>query len=74
MAADEAKELAKAFQEFGYLSQLPEGFTDHPGDALAYQCWKLARQKKNLPERTRLIVKGLKFAHSPTPARRSKNY
>ncbi|AGF52928.1 sll0102 [Synechocystis sp. PCC 6803] len=65
LAADEAKELAKAFQEFGYLSQLPEGFTDHPGDALAYQCWKLARQKKNLPERTRLIVKGLKFAHSP---------
>lgn len=66
LAADEAKELAKAFQEFGYLSQLPEGFTDHPGDALAYQCWRLARQKKNLPERTRLIVKGLKFAHSPS--------
>lgn len=64
LAADEAKELARAFQEFGYLSQLPEGFTNHPGDALAHQCWKLARQKKNLTERTRLIVKGLKFAHS----------
>jgi hypothetical protein len=64
LTAEEAKELAKAFQEFGYLSQLPEGFTDHPGDALAYQCWKFARQKKDLTARTRLIVKGLKFAHS----------
>ncbi|MFM1843100.1 MAG: hypothetical protein RLZZ490_1842 [Cyanobacteriota bacterium] len=64
LTADEAKELAKAFQEFGYLSQLPEGFTEHPGDALAYQCWKFARQKKDLTARTRLIVKGLKFAHS----------
>ncbi|MGA1623804.1 MAG: RuBisCO accumulation factor 1, partial [Synechocystis sp.] len=64
LTADEAKELAKAFQEFGYLSQLPEGFTEHPGDALAYQCWKFARQKKDITARTRLIVKGLKFAHS----------
>lgn len=64
LIAEEAKELAKAFQAFGYLSQLPEGFTEHPGDALAYQCWKLARQKKDLTARTQLIVKGLKFAHS----------
>lgn len=64
LTADEAKELARAFQEFGYLSQLPTGFTAHPGDALAYQCWKLARQKKDLTARTRLIAKGLKFAHS----------
>jgi len=64
LTAEEAKEVAKAFQEFGYLSQLPEGFTEHPGDALAYQCWKFARQKKDLTARTRLIVKGLKFAHS----------
>ncbi len=64
LTAAEAKELAKAFQAFGYLSQLPEGFVHHPGDAVAYQCWKLARQKKDLGDRTRLIAKGLRFAHS----------
>ncbi|BFM38290.1 RuBisCO accumulation factor 1 [Synechocystis sp. LKSZ1] len=64
LEADGAKELARAFQEFAYLSQLPTGFSHHPGDALAYQCWKLARQKRDLGERTRLIAKGLKFAHS----------
>ena len=63
---DEAREVAKAYQEFSRRSQLPEGFSNHPGDAVAYQCWKRARQKKDLQERSRLIAKGLKFAHSPT--------
>ena len=63
---DGAKELAKAIQEFTRFSQLPSGFTDHPGDAIAYQCWKSARQTKDLQTRTRLIAKGLKFAHSTT--------
>ncbi|MGL5033523.1 MAG: RuBisCO accumulation factor 1 [Microcystaceae cyanobacterium] len=62
--AESAKELARAVQDFTYLSQLPSGFTDHPGDALAYQCWKLAKQNRDLAARTRLIAKGLKFAHS----------
>jgi len=62
--AEGAKELARAFQEFTYLAQLPTGFSNNPGDALAYQCWKLARQKKDLAVRTRLIAKGLKFAYS----------
>jgi hypothetical protein len=61
---DIAKEVAKAIQEFSRFRQLPEGFTEHPGDALAYQCWHQARQKKDLQDRTRLIAKGLKFAHS----------
>ena len=63
---DEAREVAKAYQEFSRRSQLPEGFSNHPGDAVAYQSWKRARQKKDLQERSRLIAKGLKFAHSPT--------
>ncbi len=62
--AEGAKELARAFQDLARLSQLPREFTAHPGDALAYQCWKLARQNKDLSARTRLIAKGLKFAHS----------
>ncbi|MGF1479562.1 MAG: RuBisCO accumulation factor 1 [Cyanophyceae cyanobacterium] len=63
---DEAHEVAKAYQEFSRRSQLPAGFSLHPGDAIAYQCWKRARQKKDLQERSRLIAKGLKFAHSPS--------
>jgi hypothetical protein len=66
LAADGAREVAKALQAFSRLSQLPANFTSHPGDAVAYQCWKLARQKKDPAERSRLIAKGLKFAHSPT--------
>jgi hypothetical protein len=63
---DGAKEVAKAVQEFARLPQFPSEFTNHPGDALAYQCWKRARQKRDLQERSRLIAQGLKFAHSPT--------
>ena len=63
---DGAKEGAKAIQEFSRLSQLPPGFTSHPGDAIAYRCWKYARQKKDLAERSPLIARGLKFAHSET--------
>lgn len=62
---DEAREAAKAVKEFARLPKLPEGFTSHPGDAIAYQAWKLARQQANLQERSRLIAKGLRFAHSP---------
>ncbi|MFM7448351.1 MAG: RuBisCO accumulation factor 1 [Leptolyngbyaceae cyanobacterium] len=62
--AEEAKEVTKAVKEFTRLKQKPEGFTDHPGDAVAYQVWRLARQKTDLQERSRLIAKGLRFAHS----------
>lgn len=61
---DGAKTVAKALQDWSRLSQLPDGFSDHPGDAVAYQCWHQARQKKDLQDRSRLIAKGLKFAHS----------
>lgn len=64
LEVDEARELARAVQEFSRLPQLPPEFTAHPGDALAHQCWRQARQKKDLQERSRLIAKGLKFANS----------
>ncbi|MDX2100135.1 MAG: RuBisCO accumulation factor 1 [Leptolyngbyaceae cyanobacterium bins.59] len=63
---DEAHELAKAVKDFSRLAGLPDGYTNHPGDAIAHQSWKLARQKSDLQERSRLIARGLKFAHSPT--------
>ncbi|WP_341527816.1 RuBisCO accumulation factor 1 [Nostoc sp. UHCC 0302] len=63
--ADEAREVAKAIKEFSYFRILPEGFSNHPGDAVAHQVWKLARQNTDLQERSRLIAKGLRFAHTP---------
>lgn len=64
--ADGARDLAKAVKDFSRLAAPPEGFTNHPGDAAAYQCWKFAKQKADLQERSRLIARGLTFAHSPT--------
>jgi hypothetical protein len=64
--ADDAREIARAVKEFSRLSSPPDEFTAHPGDAIAYSTWKAARQKSDLQERSRLIAKGLKFAHSVT--------
>jgi hypothetical protein len=61
---DETRDMAKALQTFARLAQVPAEFTRTAGDAVAYQYWKQAKQKKDLPERARLIAKGLKFAHS----------
>ncbi|PSF38647.1 hypothetical protein C7H19_03830 [Aphanothece hegewaldii CCALA 016] len=66
LEADEAKDAAKAIQEFFRLSQVPADFTKVAGDAVAYQCWKRARQIKDLQDRSRLIAKGLRFAQSAT--------
>ena len=60
--ADEAKEVAKATKEFSRLSSTPQAFTKDSGDIVAYRCWKLARQQKDLQERSRLIARGLRFA------------
>ncbi|NET61908.1 MAG: hypothetical protein F6K47_39065 [Symploca sp. SIO2E6] len=59
-----AREVAKALKEFSRRSHPPEGFSDHPGDVVAYQYWKVARQQNDLSERSRLIARGLMFAHS----------
>lgn len=64
--ADEIRDITKVVREFARLTVLPDGFTDHPGDAVAYQSWKLAQQKADLQERSRLIARGLKFAASST--------
>jgi hypothetical protein len=67
---DEAREVTKAVKDLARLSSVPEGFTTHPGDAVAYQVWRLARQKSDLQERSRLIARGLRFAHTPTARQR----
>ena len=63
---DDAKDLAKAIKDFARMRTIPEGFSDRPGDIVAYQCWKLARQQNDLQQRSRLIAKGLKLADSQT--------
>lgn len=62
--ADEVREIAKALREFSYRNQLPDGFSAHPGDAIAYHYWLLARQKSDLQARSRLIAQALRFTHS----------
>lgn len=64
MNADGAKEITKAVKEFADLRQLPPGFTDHPGDAVAYQYWRYAKQQHDLIDKTRLVARGLLFAHT----------
>ncbi len=61
---DEVHELVRAVKSMAQLRRLPEGFTTHPGDAVAYQAWRLAQQSGDLQERSRLIAKALKFAHT----------
>ncbi|MGK7922323.1 MAG: RuBisCO accumulation factor 1 [Trichodesmium sp.] len=63
---DDAKDLAKAIKDFARLKTIPEGFSDSPGDIIAYQCWKQARQQNDLQQRSRLIAKGLRLAESET--------
>lgn len=60
--ADEAHLIAKSIRDFSRLRQIPEGFSDQPGDAIAYDCWRLARQQADLQERSRLIGRGLRYA------------
>ena len=62
--SDQIKELVKPIKEYSYRKENPPGFGDGPGDAIAYHYWRLARQKDDLQERSRLIAQGLRFANS----------
>jgi Rubisco Assembly chaperone C-terminal domain/Rubisco accumulation factor 1 alpha helical domain/Rubisco accumulation factor 1 helix turn helix domain len=62
----DAREMAKAMKDFSRLPAVPEGFTSHPGDVLAYFAWFAAKQKSDLQARSGFIAKGLKFAHTET--------
>ena len=62
--SEQVRDIAKALKEYSYRSELPAGFTDHPGDAVAFSYWSFARQTSDLQARSRLIAQGLRFAHS----------
>ena len=61
---DGAHLVAKAIKDVSRMSQLPEAFTNNPGDWVAYISWKRAKSQKDLQQRSRLIAQGLKFASS----------
>ncbi len=63
---DGASLVSRAIKDVSRMSQLPEAFTKHPGDWVAYLSWKRAKGQKDLQQRSRLIAQGLKFAHSPS--------
>lgn len=62
--ADDAHEIARAVKNYAQLRERPEGFGDHPGDAVAYQAWKTAQQTSDLQERTRAIGRAFQYVHS----------
>lgn len=64
--SEEARDLVKPIKEYSYRKENPPGFGDGPGDAVAFHFWKLARQKDDLQDRSRLIAQGLRFAESAT--------
>jgi len=70
--ADEAREVARDIKEFSRLRTLPAGFSDHPGDALLIS-WKLARQKTDLQDRSRLIAKGCDLLTLRLPGNKSSS-
>ncbi len=66
LTQSDVREITKAIKEFDTLSSLPEGFEASAGDAVAYHYWKLARSKKDVQARSRLIGQGLRYAQSNT--------
>ncbi|MGQ9838607.1 MAG: RuBisCO accumulation factor 1 [Cyanobacteriota bacterium] len=62
--ADDAHEIARAVKNYAQLRERPKEFTDHPGDAVAYQAWKTAQQTSDLQERTRAISRAFQYVYS----------
>jgi uncharacterized protein YggU (UPF0235/DUF167 family) len=58
------KEAVKAIKEFGMLANPPVEFSNHPGDAIAYQAYRSAQNQSDLQQRTKHILRGLQYAHS----------
>ncbi|MDX1976535.1 MAG: RuBisCO accumulation factor 1 [Pseudanabaenaceae cyanobacterium bins.68] len=58
------KEVIKAMRDFAMLSNLPPGFSQHPGDAIAYQCYRNAQKSNQAAQVTKFMLKGLQYVHS----------
>lgn len=62
--SEAVRQVVKEVREFDLLSDRSEDFGDEPGDAIAHQCWRTARQQEDLQTRSRWIARGLRFARS----------
>ncbi|NEP16137.1 MAG: hypothetical protein F6J97_04445 [Leptolyngbya sp. SIO4C1] len=62
--SEQVKEIVKPLKEYSYRSEPPAHFSQHPGDAIAYHYWGLARQQSDLQSRSRLIAQALRYVHS----------
>jgi hypothetical protein len=58
------RDIAKSVKDYARVAMPPPGFGRDPGDAVAYFCWKRARERSDLQDRSRQIAQGLKFAVS----------
>lgn len=63
------KEVIKAMRDLALLSNLPAGFSQHPGDAIAYQCYLTAQKSSQTGQATKSILKGLQYVHSDSARR-----
>lgn len=62
---DAIRDVAKSVKDYARVAMPPPGFSREPGDAVAYFCWKRARERADLQDRSRQIAQGLRFAVSP---------
>ncbi|WP_408638077.1 RuBisCO accumulation factor 1 [Rubidibacter lacunae] len=69
-----AREVVKAVKDFSRRSHLPTGFTDTPGDAVAFQYWQSARGKKTCRTDRERSRGGFSLPNPLARASRSKNF
>lgn len=68
-SATQTRELVRAVREFFRMASPPEAFERTAADALAYRCWRLAREASSQVERITLASQGLATAPSETARR-----
>eukprot|EP00667_Euglena_gracilis_P007267 EG_transcript_7336 len=66
LTATEARELARSYKLVKLFSKEAQGFTDHPGDCLAFKYWRMGIEfQKSDPEAFKdACQRGLKYVHS----------
>ncbi|MGC1308456.1 MAG: RuBisCO accumulation factor 1 [Phormidesmis sp.] len=62
--SEQVRDVVKGLRDFTYSDTPPAGFEKTMGDAAAYYYWRLARQKSDLQDRSRLIAQALRFVTS----------
>jgi len=68
LTPSETRELRRAYVLQKLFPKETTGFTDHPGDRLAYKYWRtgIEFQRSDPDKYQDAVTRGLKYAHSPT--------